>query len=80
MDIIKSIIITLIALIIWDLFLGDVCSRIRHNHWLNSKISNFNQKVGREFFHKLLKINKMKGRGKSSALNEFVGRILANIV
>ena len=73
MEIIRdSLIGALLALIIWDLFLSDVCSRIRHNPWLNSKISYFYKKTGRDFFHKLFRINKMKGRGRSPSCREFV--------
>ena len=78
MEIIKDTIIgTLIALIIWDLFLSTVCSRIRHNYWLNSKISKFYEKIvyekiSREFIHKLFRINRMKRRGRSPSFSEFV--------
>ena len=72
MGIIRNIIGTLLALIIWESFLSGVCSRIRHNYWLNSKISNFYGKIGREFLHRLFRINKLKGRGHSLSLNEFV--------
>ena len=69
--IIKATIGALIAKVIWDLFLLDVCSKIRHNNWLNSKISNLKKKVGREFLHKLFTINKMKGRGRSPEFSEY---------
>ena len=68
--IIKATIGALIAKVIWDLFLFDVCSKIRHNYWLNSKISNL-KKVGREFLHKLFQINKLKGRGRSPDFSEY---------
>jgi len=71
-DALIGVISTLLALMIWELFLRDVCSRIRHNRWLNYKFSHFYGKIGREFFHKIFRINNLNNRGRSPSRSEFI--------